>query len=36
VDEVCEEIRQGYLALVEGTAFYRRWWHDGGAVFALP
>lgn len=36
VDELCEEIQEGYLALVEGAAFYRRWWHDGGAAFALP
>jgi DNA-binding transcriptional LysR family regulator len=36
VDEVCEEIRRGYLGLVESAAFYRRWWHDGGSAFALP
>ncbi|SED01137.1 DNA-binding transcriptional regulator, LysR family [Amycolatopsis tolypomycina] len=36
VDEVCAEIERGYLALVEGAPCYRRWWHDGGAAFALP
>ncbi|MFI5608640.1 LysR family transcriptional regulator [Amycolatopsis sp. NPDC051903] len=36
VDEVCAKIESGYLALVEGSRFYHKWWHDGGSAFALP
>ena len=34
VDELCEQIGRGYLGLVEGAPFYRRWWDGGGAGFA--
>ncbi|MEW2505712.1 LysR family transcriptional regulator [Amycolatopsis sp. NPDC047767] len=36
VDEMCAKIEAGYLALVEDSRFYRKWWHDGGSAFALP
>lgn len=36
VGELCARIERGYLALVEDCAVYARWWHRGGADFALP
>jgi DNA-binding transcriptional LysR family regulator len=36
VDEVCARVQDDYLALVEGSRFYRKWWHGGGAEIALP
>jgi DNA-binding transcriptional LysR family regulator len=36
VDELCADVRREYLALVEAAPFYRKWWHGGGAGFALP
>jgi DNA-binding transcriptional LysR family regulator len=34
VDELCDTIDRGYLALVEDCDVYARWWHRGGADFA--
>lgn len=36
VGEVCAKIEHDYLALVEASRFYRKWWHGGGSAFALP
>lgn len=33
--QLCAKISEAYLALVEGSRFYREWWHDGGSAFAL-
>jgi molybdate transport repressor ModE-like protein len=35
VPGLCATIADGYLALVEEAPFYRDWWHEGGAAFAL-
>jgi len=36
VDELCAQVERRYLALVATCPVYARWWHRGGADFALP
>jgi DNA-binding transcriptional LysR family regulator len=35
-DELCAQIDEDYLALVNNNEFYADWWHQGGAEFAMP
>jgi DNA-binding transcriptional LysR family regulator len=35
IDDLCAQVAEGYLKLVEESDVYARWWRNGGEAFAL-